>query len=159
TLRTVLKRKNQEQKEEQVEAVEDMEMPANPRRKISWKRLFIAGSTSGSAGVILLAMVVLYSQAGVYIPESVYSQTYECVIQSSLGFMIRLAALALIFIYVAGIAGNMIKYVNFIIEQRDKELFIKRGLLETKELPIPFDRILAIQIDQSIIPQPFKFVQ
>src|SRR5699024_8042626 len=58
-----------------------------------------------------------------------------------------------------GIAGTMIKYGNFTIEKREKELFIKRGLLETKELTIPFDRIQAIGVQQTLIRQQIKYVQ
>src|SRR5699024_4670803 len=62
-------------------------------------------------------------------------------------------------ILLLGTAGKMIKYSNFTIEKRENELFIKRGLLETKELTIPFDRIQAIGIEQSPIRQPIKFVR
>src|SRR5699024_7788764 len=61
-------------------------------------------------------------------------------------------------LWLIGIANTMIKYGNFTIEKRNNELFIKRGLLETKELTIPFDRIQAIGLEQSIIRHPFRYV-
>src|SRR5699024_1233433 len=67
--------------------------------------------------------------------------------------------LVLVLIWFAGVLGTMIKYGNFSIEKRANELFVERGLWEAKELTIPFDRVQAIQIDQSILRQPFGFVQ
>src|SRR5699024_4892821 len=61
-----------------------VEETTNPTRKITWKRLFIAGSTSGSVGVILLAMLFLFSQTGEFIPESAYDQTFQWIIQLSI---------------------------------------------------------------------------
>src|SRR5699024_1140527 len=136
-----------------------VEETTNPTRKITWKRLFIAGSTSGSVGVILLAMLFLFSQTGEFIPESAYDQTFQWIIQLSIVLIVVLSVLGIVLLWFAGIAGTMIKYGNFVIEKRETELFIKRGLLETKELTIPFDRIQAIQVEQSLIRQPLKFVK
>ena len=67
--------------------------------------------------------------------------------------------LFLLILWLLGIAGTMIRYGNFTIEKRQNELFIKRGLLETKELTIPYHRIQAIGVEQSIIRQPFGYVR
>lgn len=159
-LRRELKReKYQEQKIQHDTESEKKESTPYPTKKINWKRLFIAGSTSGSAGVILLAMLFLFSQTEAFIPEDVYSKAFQWIIQLSIVFMIVFGVFALILVYIFGIAGTMIKYGNFTIEKREKELFIKRGLLETKELTIPFDRIQAVQVDQSLIRQPLNYVQ
>src|SRR5699024_5560029 len=55
-----------------------------------------------------------------------------------------------------GTLGTVIKFGNFSIEKRPEELFVKRGLLETKELTIPYDRIQSIEIEQSISRKPLK---
>src|SRR5699024_7744217 len=128
-------------------------------RKITWGRLFIAGTTSGSIGVILLALLFLYSQAGQFIPENIFNDTVMWIIQLSVVFIVGLSVLVLVLIWFAGVLGTMIKYGNFSIEKRANELFVERGLWEAKELTIPFDRVQAIQIDQSILRQPFGFVQ
>ncbi len=138
---------------------EHLDERMNPATTMTWKRLFIAGSTSGSVGVIFLAMFVLFSQLGEFIPDNVYDQTFEWLIHLGVILIVILAVVALLFIWLFGIAGTMIKYGNFRLEKREKELFIKRGLLETKELTIPFDRIQAIEIEQSLIRQPLHFVR
>src|SRR5699024_8333050 len=84
-LRQVLKKAKQSKTEEETDSsIDSAEETINPKRKITWKRLFIAGSTSGSVGVILLAMLFLFSQTGEFIPESVYDQTFQWIIQLSI---------------------------------------------------------------------------
>lgn len=131
----------------------------NPTKKITWKRLFIAGTTSGSVGFILIAMLAGFSQIEDLIPRKIYNSTFVWITSLGIVFIIGFIIVGLFVLWLLGIAGTMIKYGNFTIEKREKELFIKRGLLETKELTIPFDRIQAVGIEQSIIRQPFKFVR
>lgn len=131
----------------------------NPTKKITWKRLFIAGSTSGSIGFILIAILAGFSQIEELIPRSIYNSTYTWVVNLGLVFLVVFIIFILLLLWLLGIAGTMIKYGNFTIEKRENELFIKRGLLETKELTIPYDRIQAIGVEQSLIRQPFKFVR
>lgn len=125
---------------------------------ISWKRLFIAGSTSGSAGVIVIALLTVFSQIEELIPRYLFNVAYDWLINIGVYALAILLLLIAILFWIFGIAGTMIRYGNFTIEKREKELFIRRGLLETKELTIPYDRIQAIGIEQSPIRQPFGFV-
>lgn len=130
-----------------------------PKERVSWKRLFIAGTTSGSVGIILAAVFAGFTQIEELIPENIYESTFNWLINLSIMFIVLLVIVVLFILWIFGIAGTMIKYGNFTIEKREKELFIKRGLLETKELTIPFDRIQAIGIEQTLLRQPIKFVQ
>lgn len=130
-----------------------------PKERVSWKRLFIAGTTSGSAGIILAAVSAGFTQIEQLIPANIYESTFNWIISLSIIFIALLALVVLFILWIFGIAGTMIKYGNFTIEKREKELFIKRGLIETKELTIPFDRIQAIGVEQSLLRQPIKFVQ
>lgn len=130
-----------------------------PRKKIDWRRLFIAGTTSGSVGIILMALLAFYSQIEELLPENMYRTTYQWLLNQGIVLLLGVVVIFLSLLWLFGIAGTMIKYGNFTIEKRTNELFIKRGLLETKELTIPFDRIQAIGVEQSVIRQPFKFVQ
>lgn len=129
------------------------------KEKITWKRLFIAGSTSGSAGVIVIAVLTAFTQIEELIPRRAFNFVYHWIVD--LGFLFIILAIILLgfILWIFGIAGTMIRYGNFVIEKRKDELFIKRGLLETKELTIPFDRIQAIGIEQSIVRQPFGYVR
>jgi len=141
------------------DAVDDEEVQVEvPTEKITWKRLFITGTTSGGAGLILAFILLIFSQASDIIPENIYESTFEWLISLSVFFIVGLAITGLLLLWFLGIAGTMIRYGNFQISQLENGLFIKRGLLETKELTIPYDRIQAIGIEQSILRQPLKFV-
>lgn len=159
-LRKVLKNKAEGAPEAaEMELNDEATAAPNSTRKMTWGRLFIAGTTSGSIGLILVALLFLYSQAGQFIPENIFNDTIMWMIQLSVVFIVGLSVLLLVLIWFAGVLGTMIKYGNFTIEKRENELFVERGLWEAKELTIPFDRIQAIQIDQSLLRQPFGFVQ
>lgn len=125
--------------------------------QITVGRLFIAGSTSGSIGVILAAIGFFFSQMEQFIPDSFYDETIKWIIGLSVIFLIGLIIFILFILWLLGIAGTMIKYGNFTITKRKEELFITRGLLEKKQITIPVDRIQAVGIDESIFRQPFGF--
>lgn len=151
-LRTIL------QKEKMVSEENEKEM-AVIEQKVSWRRLFIAGSTSGSAGFIILAVLTIFSQIEELIPRNAFNQAYEWFVSLGYLFFILLFILILFLLWLLGIAGTMVRYGNFVIQKRKNELFIRRGLLETKELTIPYERIQAVGIEQSLIRQPFRFVR
>lgn len=130
-----------------------------PKEKVSWRRLFIAGSTSGTAGFLLVAMLAVFSQIEELIPQAAYKSAYSFVVQSGIVFIVTSIIFLLFLLWLIGIAGTMIRYGRFTIEKRETELFIKRGLIETKELTIPFDRIQAIAVKQSLIRKPLKYVK
>lgn len=130
-----------------------------PKKKVALRQLFISGSTSGTAGFLLVAMLAVFSQIEELIPQAVYKSTYAFFIQSGVVFLITSIILFLFLLWLIGIAGTMIRYGKFTIEKRETELFIKRGLIETKELTIPFDRIQAIAVKQSLIRKPLKYVK
>lgn len=152
-------RKTLQKNKQFVDGMTDEEGAINPQKRITWRRLFIAGSTSGSAGIIVLAALTLFSQIEELIPRKVFNMAYNWLISTSIAFLVILIVFLAFLLWVFGIAGTMIRYGNFTIEKRKNELFIRRGLLETKELTIPYERIQAIGIEQSPIRQPFGFVR
>lgn len=137
----------------------DVDKKVYPKKQISWERLFIAGSTSGSIGFMFLIALAIFNQIEELLPDKLYKSAYVWLINLGIVAIITFVLFLLFLLWVLGIAGTMIKYGNFRIEKRRRELLIKRGLLEVKELTIPFDRIQAIGIEQSPIRQPFKFVR
>lgn len=136
----------------------ETEKQQEPIQKISFGRLFIAGTTSGSIGVILALVVFASQELEQFIPDTVYENTITWLIGLSLLFIVGIIIVILILLWLLGIAGTMIKYGNFTITKNEKELFITRGLLEKKQLTIPLNRIQAVGIKQNIIRQPFGFV-
>ncbi|SET79699.1 putative membrane protein [Oceanobacillus limi] len=130
----------------------------SPSKQISWNRLFVAGSTSGSIGVILALLAFGLSEIEQFLPDQFFNQTFEWVIGLGISIVIVLAIIVLFVLYLLGIAGTMIKYGNFTIQKNKEELFITRGLLEKKQLTIPLKRIQAIGVQESIIRQPLGYV-
>jgi len=153
-------RLRQELKKGKTEAIdkEAEETGIRPFREISLKRLFIAGLTSGSAGIILAIAAVAFSEIQQFIPGDFYETTFEYLIGLGLIILIGIGLILLVIVWLLGVAGTMIKYGKFTITKKDNELFITRGLLETKQLTIPLKRIQAVGIQESIIRQPLGFV-
>ncbi|SFB38810.1 putative membrane protein [Lentibacillus halodurans] len=137
---------------------EESAEPIYPSDTICFKRLFIAGTTSGGIGVIMALAVAAFSELEQFIPDSFYDNTVEWVIGLGFIFMIVLTVFLLLLLWLLGIAGTMIKYGNFTITKNDQELLITRGLLEKKQLTIPLRRIQAVGIQESMIRQPLGYV-
>lgn len=128
-----------------------------PSYQISKKRLFFAGTTSGSIGVLAGLITFLVSEMEQFIPNRYYDNMVEWIVELSIAFLIIVIIIVLLLLWVLGIAGTMIKYWNFRIERHENELFITRGLLEKKQTTIPLSRIQGIGIKESIIRQPFGY--
>ncbi|MFC2947787.1 PH domain-containing protein [Virgibacillus sediminis] len=154
-LREELKSSRDERMDEGSGVVEDE--PSYPTYQITFKRLFLAGTTSGSAGVVLAVFAFFFSQIQQFIPERVYDSTADWVIGLSIVLMVGLGILVLLLLWILGIAGTMIKYGNFTIVKKDEELFITRGLLEKKQITIPLKRIQAVGFAESLVRQPFGY--
>jgi len=144
-------------KQVQEEETLDTEAKPNPQDKITTGRLFIAGTTSGSLGVLLAISAFFFSEIEQLVPENFVDETVRWIIGLSIMLLAGLIILFLLLLWILGIAGTMIKYGNFTITKQDDELFITRGLLEKKQMTIPLDRIQAAGIDESIFRQPLGY--
>lgn len=142
----------------ETEMDKEMDEVKHPTYKISFKRLFLAGTTSGSIGVLLAIAVFGVSELEQFIPDHFFDSTIEWIISLSMILIITIIILILTLLWIFGIAGTMIKYGNFTIIKNENELLITRGLLEKKQLTIPIGRIQAIGIRESILRQPFGYV-
>ncbi|WP_317906755.1 PH domain-containing protein, partial [Bacillus subtilis] len=70
--------------------------------------------------------------------------------------VIALAAFVALFIaWLLSIVGMLLKYANFTVVRKEKEIVISRGLIEKHQITIPLQRIQAIKIKESLIRQPF----
>src|SRR5699024_813840 len=157
-LRTELKASGVQQQADDEEYHEEPAEQTNPSTTISFKRLFIAGTTSGSIGVILALTAAGFSELEQFIPESFYDETLEWVIGLGIIILIVMVIFVLLLLWLLGIAGTMIKYGKFTITKNENELFITRGLLEKKQSTIPLKRIQAVGIQESVIRQPLGYV-
>ncbi|MFD2654696.1 PH domain-containing protein [Gracilibacillus thailandensis] len=139
---------------EEQELKEEVHEQDYPQKKITPKALFVAGSTSGSFGIILGLAGLVFSELETFIPDRFYNQATEWVFSQAVQVLIALAVIVLILLWVLGILSTIIQYWNFTITRYDKELFITRGLLEKKQSTIPLKRIQAVGIKETIIRQP-----
>ncbi|HHV7525957.1 TPA: PH domain-containing protein, partial [Burkholderia orbicola] len=62
---------------------------------------------------------------------------------------------ALFIAWLLSIVGMLLKYANFTVVRKEKEIVISRGLIEKQQITIPLQRIQAIKIKESLIRQPF----
>src|SRR5699024_6754360 len=131
---------------------------ADPSEQITFKRLFLSGSTSGSAGVMLAIFGFGFFKIEQFIPEHIFDSTLEWLISLSIVFIFVLICIILVLFWLIGIAGTMIKFGNFTITKRQDELFITRGLLEKKQITIQLKRIQAVGIKESVIRQQLGYV-
>src|SRR5699024_5478342 len=79
-----------------------------PSFRTSFKRLFVAGSTSGSIGVMLTILLIGFSEVEQYIPRQFYDHTLEYLIGLSIVIIIGLVFVVLFILWLLGIAGTMI---------------------------------------------------
>lgn len=137
--------------------VDDYDETRVPFYQISNKRLFIAGTTSGSIGFLLAVIAFFFSEVEQFIPKYVYNDTVNWMVSLSVFLLIIVISITLFILWLLGIAGTMVKFWNFRIERHENELFITRGLFEKKQTTIPLKRIQAIGIEESIFRQPFGY--
>lgn len=154
TLRVELKTFEKLQQHESIEKTE----PNQRSETITTKRLFLAGTTSGSIGIIFIIMSVIFSNLDQYIPDNYFENAFQTLASFSIIIIAVLVIVFLLLLWLVGIAGTMIKYFNFTVTKNKDELFITRGLLEKKQTTIPLKRIQAVGIDESILRQPFGYV-
>ncbi|ENH96635.1 hypothetical protein J416_09669 [Gracilibacillus halophilus YIM-C55.5] len=128
-----------------------------PSKTIRLQSLFIAGSTSGSFGVIIGLIGVSFSELESLIPDHYYNRLTNWVFEQAIPTFIFLAIFFFILLWAFGILMTLVQYWNFTITRYDKELFITRGLLEKKQSTIPLKRIQAVGINETVIRQPLGF--
>ncbi|WP_430788654.1 PH domain-containing protein [Virgibacillus flavescens] len=127
-------------------------------KKITTRRLFLAGTTSGSIGIIFVLFSVLFSEIEQFVPDDYYETTFETIISYSIVLLAIMVLALILLLWVMGIAGTMIKYGNFTIRKNEDELYITRGLLEKKQTTIPIKRIQAVGVNESLLRQPLGYV-
>lgn len=129
-----------------------------PTRTISWKKLLLAGSTSGSLGIILALFGFVSSELDSIIPNSIYQTTTNWLLSQAIQTLVILGFVFLIGLWLVGIFSTLLRYGNFTITRYKEELYISRGLLEKKQMTIPLKRIQAIGVKQNLIREIFGLV-
>lgn len=121
--------------------------------------LLIAASTSGRMGVALSIVGAIFSQLDQIIADQQMIRFMETHMpQSTSTSLVVLSMVAVIVVaWIFSFVSTVIKYYDFSVEVRDKDLMISRGLFERRQLTIPFNRIQAVQIKEGLLRQPFDF--
>lgn len=136
-----------------------VERTAFNQHSVSLGRLFLAGSTSGSVGVILVTLMITFSQIEEFIPEQMIKDAFRFITEANLALIIILLISAVFVLWLIGIAGTMIKYGHFQISETEDGLHIGRGLLEIKQHTLSYDRIQAIGIEENPVRELLGYVR
>jgi putative membrane protein len=124
---------------------------------ITMKRLLAAGATSGQIGVILSILVTIFSQFDDMIDFDAIMNAFDRwapFLANSTFFIISTVVLGT---WVFAILGTIATYYNFTLVRKEKELVVRYGLLKTKQVSIPYNRVQAVRFSEGILRQPFGY--
>ncbi len=126
--------------------------------KLSNRNLFYAALTSGNFGLIASILGVLSGQLDQFITDE-NIEYISSIVPGYSQFSTFLWGLAIILFisYILSFIGVILRYGDFRIEKRDHELLITSGLIERKQITVPFDRIQAFRFVEGILRQPFGY--
>jgi putative membrane protein len=121
--------------------------------------LLVAASTSGRFGVALSVVGAGFSQIEQFISDEQLIRFFETVMpRSTSTSMVVMSIVAILVIsWLFSFVSTIIKYYDFVVEVRENELLITKGLFERKQLTIPFNRIQAVQIKEELLRQPLGY--
>ncbi|QDI90003.1 hypothetical protein EPH95_01455 [Salicibibacter halophilus] len=139
------------------EEAEELEPEIEASWALGFKHLLFAGMTSGGVGLVLSAVLALFSQVDVLLPEAFYETTIGFVLSSTITFLLIAIFLIAFFAWLISIAITIVKYGQFTVVKRGNDLVISRGLLERKQLTLKVHRITAVRFVTGILRQPFGF--
>ena len=140
--------------EETAEEAEEAEEPGM-MYKMTGQELLTAASTSSGIGVIISGVFAFFTQVDDFFDLDWLYDRFAF-LNSAGATVIALAAFVALFIaWLLSIVGMLLKYANFTVVRKEKEIVISRGLIEKQQITIPLQRIQAIKIKESLIRQPF----
>lgn len=135
---------------------EGQEQRSETMFKINPMQLFMLGSTSGGAWVVISAVFAFAMQFDDWIPfERVFNEM-QVYIKNGIVFISIIVFLVLLFAWLIAIVATMLKYAQFTVKRVDEDLIISRGLLEKRQVTIPLNRIQGILISENLIRQPLR---
>lgn len=123
--------------------------------QLSFRRLLVAAATSGGTGVIFGFLFAITQQADEVVNINIYSFAYDWLLKQSLFLSVIFVIGSLAVTWMVAMIGTILKYCFFEITKQGNELFIRRGLLEKREMTIPLHRIQALKVEENIFRQPF----
>ena len=129
-----------------------------PVYRISRKRLLLAASTAGSFGIALSIVGTVMAQINQVITEEQMIRFVEGWAGGTTAeFWIAFAVLAVVAAWLLSLFGTLLRFSGFTLTRNGRELYIRRGLFEKKQITIPYHRIQAVRVVEGILRQPFGF--
>ncbi len=163
-LRTLLRENNQvtEVMAEETSELEFQEesISNNPPKMwvLSNRDLFFAALTSGNFGVIASILGAVSGQLDQFITEENMDYVFGLLPGiSQITVVLWSIAIILMISYILSFIGVILRYGDFKIEKKEKELQITSGLLERKQITVPFDRVQAFRFVEGVLRQPFGY--
>lgn len=124
---------------------------------ITMQQLFAAGATSGQIGVILSVLITIFAQFDDMIDIDAIMNAFDRwapLLANSTFFIIIIVVLGT---WVFAILGTIATYFNFTLVRKERELVVRYGLLKTKQVSIPYNRVQAVRFSEGILRQPFGY--
>lgn len=130
----------------------------NPVWEFSRRDLLFAALTSGNFGLIASILGAISGQLDQFITEENLEYVIGLLPGISRWSVVLWGVLFVLLVsYVISFIGVILRYTDFKIEKKEKELVISSGLIERKYITLPFDRIQAIRFVEGITRQPFGY--
>jgi len=124
---------------------------------ITINQLLAAGATSGQIGVILSVVFTVFSQFDDMIDFDAIIHTFDRWAPFLAHSSLLIALTAILGTWLFAILGTIVTYFNFTLVRREKELVVRYGLLKTKQVSIPYNRVQAVRYSEGILRQPFGY--
>ncbi|MCG8373128.1 MAG: arsenic resistance N-acetyltransferase ArsN2 [Balneolales bacterium] len=130
--------------------------------ELSWKLpsrdLFFAALTSGNFGLIASILTATSGQLDQFFTEENLNYIIDILPgYSEFSIIIWVVVIILFLSYLFSFIGVILRYSDFKITRKEKEILITSGLLERKQITVPFNRIQAIRFVEGILRQPFGY--
>jgi len=124
---------------------------------LPFNKLIAAGMTSGQVGVILSIVFTILSQLDDVIDFDRIIAIIEIWLPMVANSAFMLVVLAVLTTWVFSVLGTMITYFGFRLTKSERELVVRYGLLSTKQVSIPYNRVQAVRFSEGLLRQPFGY--
>ncbi|MDQ0345237.1 PH domain-containing protein [Lederbergia wuyishanensis] len=155
--RLITESKNREKESEDIIETVGVTPKQSILYKISPKQLLFFASTSGRAGVVVLAVLGFGSQFDELIPFDKIFKEMEHIAKVGYTLIAILVAIGMFLAWLVSVFMAYLKYNDFTLEKVEGDLVITRGLLEKRTTTIPIKKVQAVTIQESLFRQPFGY--
>ncbi|WP_338752866.1 PH domain-containing protein [Bacillus sp. FJAT-52991] len=138
---------------EQQDEMEEVQETAAVVYKANLSELLLLAATSGGVGVVISAVVAFLSQFDELIPYEKIFEEASRFIEYGVVFVSIVVCIVLFIAWIISVVLTLLKYHDFTLEMNDEHIVIQRGLLEKRQITIPFSRIQGITIVENPLRQ------